>query len=492
MAKNKYEIASEILDRISPEEYAAVELLVAAKSCCPMTGRYYEVNKKFEEAGSEFALMRNRVQMELVYLYWIYPIIQKDVTTTECNHLYDFSNTVVSDFSYKDYLAIKSHEATTRHDVKAVEYYLRDKLTEAGMEKYIPYVHIGCTSEDTNNIAYATMMLECMKIWWKSAANITNKMRNIAYQNRKYAMLGHTHGQPATPLVLGHALAVGWNRLRRSLDTLKALPINGKLNGAVGNMAAMRVAYPEHDWMELAGEYVDMFNFEYNPLTSQIEDHDYIVRILNEIGLFTMIVEDIDKNQLWPYISRDYLKQITKAGEVGSSTMPHKTNPINAENSWGNAHMTMSDVWGLVTKLPFSIMQRDLSDSSVMRNLAMVFLHSYQAISELNKMLDRIEANEKVLVEDLYNNPQVLAEPIQTVLRKNGYADAYEIMKDMTKGKQVTLAELRNFISTLNINEDDKKRLMELEPKTYIGYSVELVEKYCKPTKQGISPVYTI
>lgn len=485
---SKYEEAMLELEKLSEKQLWAAEQAFRAKSCMPMTGRYGRVNEKFQDEGSEFALMANRVSMELQYLGLVYPFIQSQPSeenemiseSEEMKQLNEFSNNLVENFSISDFFEIKGFEETTRHDVKAVEYFIDKKLREAGLEQFVPYVHIGCTSEDTNNTAYAMIMENCLFIWYEEAAKLTAKLSKMAYENRKVPMLGHTHGQPATPLTFGHAIAVDCYRLRESLKMIQTLPIKVKLNGAVGNIAAMKVAYPDKDWMGFSESFAESMNFEHNPISSQIENHDYMVRFFNEIGLFNSIVANISQN-LWDYISRDYLKQISKKGEIGSSTMPHKTNPIDAENAWSNAETSTYAAIGLARKLPFSRMQRDLSDSSTQRTIPMVFLHSYQAIKSLERMLDRVEVNESVMLKDLENNPEVLSEAIQTVLRKNGYQNAYEVMKDMTRGKKVTMESLREFISSLEISEKDKENLLKLEPKTYIGYSVEYVEKYFGP-----------
>ena len=304
---------------------------------------------------------------------------------------------------------------------------------------------------------------------------LVRKMHEIAYKYKWTPMLGHTHGQPATPLTFGHAMAVDAYRLYESMCHLSELPIKGKFNGAVGNMAAISTAYPDKAWLNFSYDFVtEGMGFHYNPLTSQIENHDYMVRIFNEMRLFTDVVENISQN-LWDYISRGYLKQKTKPGEVGSSTMPQKTNPIDSENAWSNAETVAYASIDLTRKLPFSRMQRDLSDSSTQRTIANLFMHSYQAVVSLEKMLDKIDVNEEVMLKDLEAHPEVLAEMIQTVMRANGYTDAYEVMKDMTKGKSVTLEELRMFIIGLDIKKEDKEKLLKLESKDAIGYSSDIV-----------------
>lgn len=470
-----YKEAQKIIDTMTPEQIDAAQKVYQAKSCMPITGRYSSVNEVFEEHGSEFALMKYRVWMEVSYLEYYFKYVKKSEATAEKIHTIGVF--LVKDFSMKHFSKIKELEDTTRHDVKAVEYFLREVFKKANMKYCIPYIHIGCTSEDCNNMAYAAMISNCLHIWKSKAAELCNTMSRMARRYKSTPMLGHTHGQPATPLTFGLALAVDCNRMFKSLEYINSLKIEAKFNGAVGNMAALKAAHPEIDWMEFSEKFVGKNGFSHNPLTTQIEPHDYMVRIFNEVRLFTDIVSNTAQN-LWHYIQFGYLKQHNKKGEVGSSTMPHKINPIDSENAWSNAVTTEFAAMGLTSKLPVSLMQRDLSDSSTLRTTPTVFLHSYQAIQSLIKMLDRIDVNEEVMLRDLEDHPEVLSEAIQTVLRANGCPDAYEKMKEMTRGKKVTLSDIREFISTLDIDPAAKEWLMKLEPKDYIGYSAELVEKY--------------
>lgn len=473
-----YQKAKEVYNTLSEEQIEAASMVSQAFSCLPMTGRYGKVNDLFSEYGSEFALNRNRLEMEIYYLNMLCDTIGVKISEEEQSKLYD----LIENFEVSEFFEMKAIEATTRHDVKAVEYYIRGKLDELGMGRLKPYVHMGLTSEDVNNIAYALMMSDCMDEWNEKAVELIEKMHELAERTKAVPMLGHTHGQPATPLTFGHAVAVDWQRLKESFENANSIPICMKLNGAVGNRAAMTFAYPDVDWGVFEAEYVASFGEEFtvNPLTSQIECHDYIVRILNEIRLFSSVVENIGKN-IEDYTCLKYLKQIPKEGEVGSSTMPHKINPIDGENAWSNAITAEFAALGLTQKLPQSKMQRDLSDSSSLRTIPTVFLHSYQSMVSLIRMLGKLEVNQEVMQKDLDENPEVLAEAIQTILRKNGYDNAYEIMKQMTRGKKTTLDDLREFIRGLEINEGDKERLLKLTPAEYIGESKELVDYYCYP-----------
>lgn len=473
-----YQKAKEVYATLTEEQIEAATMAMRGFSCLPMTGRYGKVNDLFSEFGSEFALNRNRLEMEITYLNMLCDVIGVKLSEEEQDKLYN----MLDDFDVTEFFEMKAIEETTKHDVKAVEYYIRGKLDELGMGRLKPYVHMGLTSEDVNNIAYALMMSDCMDEWNEKAIELIEKMHELAERTKNVPMLGHTHGQPATPLTFGHAVAVDWARLKEALEYANSIPICMKLNGAVGNRAAMMFAYPDVDWGVFEAEYVASFGEEFavNPLTSQIECHDYMVRILNEIRLFSSVVENIGKN-IEDYTCLKYLKQIPKEGEVGSSTMLHKINPIDGENAWSNAITAEFAAVGLTQKLPQSKMQRDLSDSSSLRTIPTVFLHSYQAMVSLIRMLGKLEVNQEVMQKDLDENSEVLAEAIQTILRKNGYDNAYEIMKQMTRGKKTTLEDLRKFIKGLDIAEDDKERLLKLTPAEYIGESKELVEYYCYP-----------
>lgn len=361
-----YQKAKEVYATLTEEQIEAATMAMRGFSCLPMTGRYGKVNDLFSEFGSEFALNRNRLEMEITYLNMLCDVIGVKLSEEEQDKLYN----MLDDFDVTEFFEMKAIEETTKHDVKAVEYYIRGKLDELGMGRLKPYVHMGLTSEDVNNIAYALMMSDCMDEWNEKAIELIEKMHELAERTKNVPMLGHTHGQPATPLTFGHAVSVDWARLKEALEYANSIPICMKLNGAVGNRAAMMFAYPDVDWGVFEAEYVASFGEEFavNPLTSQIECHDYMVRILNEIRLFSSVVENIGKN-IEDYTCLKYLKQIPKEGEVGSSTMPHKINPIDGENAWSNAITAEFAAVGLTQKLPQSKMQRDLSDSSSLRTI---------------------------------------------------------------------------------------------------------------------------
>lgn len=372
---------------------------------------------------------------------------------------------------------IKMKEATTKHDVKAVEYYLRDRFKENGLEEYEYLIHFGVTSEDINNLAYGKMINETRE-------NVINKRieeilkfikEEFVEKYKSVSMLSHTHGQKATPTTVGKEFAVFYYRLNSIYELIKNIKLKGKFSGAVGTFGSFVAAYPDVDWLDISKEFVQSQGLEFNPLTTQIESHDMICVLFSYLKLFNNILLDMNSD-LWIYISMDYFKQIAVSGEVGSSVMPHKVNPINFENSIANIRLSNS-IWdSLVGNLEISRMQRDLSDSSMLRNIGVGFGYMLIALNSLENGLRKIEVNQEVIAKDLESSPEVLAEAIQTVLRKNKINTGYEILKEVTRDKEVSLEDLRKLIQEQNINEEDKDRLMNLEPKDYIGIASKLCE----------------
>ena len=371
---------------------------------------------------------------------------------------------------------IKEKEKITKHDVKAIEYYLQDKLNEYGLEEYQYLVHFGVTSEDINNLAYGKMINDAMEyVIFPKIKELMELLKSEFVQKYKSVpMLSHTHGQKATPTTVGKEFAVFYYRLNSIFNIITEIKLKGKYSGAVGTFGAFKIAYPEIDWFEFNKKFVEEQGLEFNPLTTQIESHDTICRMFSELKLFQNILMDLDLD-MWTYISFKYFKQIAVKGEVGSSVMPHKVNPIYFENSMANIRLGNS-IWdSLINYLEISRMQRDLSDSSMLRNIGVGFGYMMISINSLIKGLRRIEVNEEVLEEELENSPEVLAEAIQTVLRKNRNSKGYELLKELTRDKEITLEKLREMIEKQNIEEEDKKRLLALEPKNYLG----LAEKLC-------------
>ena len=375
---------------------------------------------------------------------------------------------------------VKEIEKTTKHDVKAVEYYIDEKLKENNLQKYNYLVHFACTSEDINNIAYGIMNKELIEnVYIPNISNLVNILEEKANEYKCVPMLSHTHGQNATPTTVGKELAIFVYRINKILNKIKQEKLTGKFNGTVGNFNAHVISYKNVDWLKVAQEFVESFGLEYNIFTTQIEPHDNICIIFLEIKLLNNIILDFDSD-MWLYISRNYFIQNNVKGEVGSSVMPHKINPINFENSMANLKMANGIISVLTENLQVSRMQRDLSDSSLLRNIGSLIAYSIIAIKQSIIGINKLNINEKVLKEELQNTPEVLAEAVQTILRKNKFENAYETLKSLTRGKNISLEDIRSFIKNLEIDENDKNTLLELTPENYIGLSAKLVEKLKK------------
>ena len=343
------------------------------------------------------------------------------------------------------------------------------------MKIYTHFVHFACTSEDINNLAYNLMINGCMKnVIIPSIEELINNIKESANRLKSVAMLSHTHGQPATPTTVGKELAVYVYRWQYIIEKIKMIKLKGKFNGAVGNLSAHCVAY-DIDWINYIRKFVESLNMEYNPLVTQIESHDVICELFNYIKLFNNITLDFNSD-MWMYISKGYFKQKTISTETGSSVMPHKVNPINHENSMANIHMSNSIIDNFTNNLQISRMQRDLSDSSNLRNIGVMFGHFLISLRQTIIAFSKMEVNQDILNKELDKNPEVLAEVIQTILRKNGYNNAYELLKEFTRGKDISNESLKEFISSLDVNVEDKNKLLELTPQKYIGVSADLVD----------------
>lgn len=440
------------------EEYKAMEL-------CPLDGRYYDIKDLLSPYFSEYAYVKYRT---LVEVKWLCYLIKEGIVEwkKDTKKILDIG----INFDIDSFNRVKEEESITNHDVKAIEYFIDKKLKELGYDELVSFVHIGLTSEDVNNTAYALMMKDFLnKAYYPKLDEFINKMNELSKEYKDVAFLAHTHGQPATPTMIGKEFKVYSYRLTNELDRLRKLEIKAKFNGATGNYSALSVAYNDKDVVKLCKKFIEEeLCLTFNPLTTQIENHDYIVNILDNIRHINNIVLDLDLD-MWLYISRGYFLLKVIKNEVGSSTMPHKVNPINFENSEANMEMANGMLVTLSNKLPKSRMQRDLSDSSSLRNLGLAFGYSLQGIKETLKGLNKVEVNEILIKEELDNEWEVLAEPIQTVLRKYKIPDAYEKLKVLTRGKKVTKEILDQFIDDLDISDSDKKILKELRPNTYIG-----------------------
>lgn len=456
------------------------ENVSAALALGPLDGRYSQISKKLSPYFSEYALVKNRVKVEV---RWLMFLLENVGGSDILDSFDDVDNllkimAIYTDFSDASYVRIKEIEAVTNHDVKSVELFVAEKLKELGMENLISFVHIGCTSEDITNPAYANMISMALKeVWIPAAETLIEAISKIASKHANTAMLAHTHGQPATPTTVGKELTVYVYRLQKSLENIKSIRTRAKFNGATGNYAAISVAFPNEDWPVLSKLFIeDYLELDFNPVTTQIENHDYICHIADGIRHFNNVLLDFDLD-MWLYISMDYFKQIAVKTEVGSSTMPHKVNPIRFENSEANIDMSNAIFMALSNKLPRSRMQRDLSDSSSLRNIGLAFGYSLQAIEQTIGGLKKVAVNNEKISADLDSKWEVLAEPIQTVLRKYGIPDAYNQLKELTRGKAISKEAIQEFIKSLNVlSAEDTATLLALTPSSYVGLASKIVE----------------
>ncbi len=438
----------------------------------PIDGRYRKQVEEISKYVSEYAYIKYRVKVEVLWLKYIL----SDSRITDCNIELSVLDKVYENFSIKDAMRVKEIEKKTNHDVKAIEYYVREKIEKLGLEEYVSFVHFACTSEDINNVAHALMLKESMKnVVIPAMKELIECVRAVAKEKADVPFLAHTHGQPATPTTIGKELAVFVYRWNSLLDKILNIKLKAKFSGAVGNFSAHKIAYPNIDWLEYNKAFINSLGLEFNPLPIQIESHDTMCELFSYIKLFNNVTLDFNSD-MWMYISYGYFKQKVVATETGSSVMPHKVNPINHENSMANIHMSNSIIDNFTSYLQVSRMQRDLSDSSNLRNIGVMLSHTLISLKQSLIAFGKMELNEKVINEELDNNPEVLSEAIQTILRKNKVKDAYEKLKELTRGKEVTLDGIREYIKTLNIPNEDKEALLNLTPKNYIGLSSELVE----------------
>lgn len=436
---------------------------------CPLDGRYSDIKELMSPYFSEYAYFQKRVFVEIEWLLYL-------IDTKVVNYKGDISKIkeISSKYDMNSYLEIKKQENITKHDVKAVEYFIDEKLKENNLSDLVSYVHFTLTSEDVNNVAYALMIKEFLnEVYYSKVEELLNYFSILSKKYKNISVLAHTHGQPATPTTFKKEFNVYIYRIKNELKRLKKTRIMAKFNGATGNYSAIKIALPNIDVVSFSKKFITSLNLTFNPLTTQIENHDYIVNILDNIRHINNIILDLDLD-MWLYISKSYFKLKVVKNEVGSSTMPHKVNPINFENSESNLETANSLLVMLSNKLPKSRMQRDLSDSSSLRNLGIAFGYSLQGIKETLKGLKRVEINKKVVLEELAEEWEVLAEAIQTVLRKYQIGDAYNQLKKLTRGKKVSKEMLHEFIENLNISQEDKKILLELTPSNYVGLANKL------------------
>jgi len=442
------------------------------KAVSPIDGRYEKQTKELQEIFSEYGLQKHRTEVEIKYLLVLSKkgIIRK-FNTNEKKLL----ERIYTGFNEKDFREIKNIEKTTNHDVKAVEYFIRKKIQKTSLKNVESFVHFGLTSEDINNLANSAQLKKGIDLYITNCFSLVKKLKEISSKEKKTAMLGHTHGQPASPTTFGKEIKIFVLRMENSLEHLKKLKLPGKLNSATGNYNSMQVAFPEKNWINLSKEFVESFGFENKKLTTQIIPHENISRIFNEMALLNNIIIDLDLD-LWMYISRGYVSQKKISKETGSSIMPHKINPIQFENSEGNLLLANNLLSFLSSRLQKSRLQRDLTDSTIKRNYGIGFAHSLIGIKMCLNGLNRIEANRKKILEDLKEHPEILSEAIQTVMRKEGNNNAYEELKKFSRGKKLTLEELKEFIEKCSLSKKEKDKLLKLKPENYIGKAVELTE----------------
>ena len=436
----------------------------------PIDGRYRKKVEKLDEYFSEFGLIRARVMVEVEYFIALceLPLPQlKDFDHSKFEAL----RNIVRDFQVADAQEIKDIEKTTNHDVKAVEYFLKKRFDEMGLERFKEFIHFGLTSQDINNSAVPyTMMQANNKMLLPELEQLVEKLNAMAEQWRDVPMLAHTHGQPASPTHLGKEIYVFVERLENQLDTLDSIPFTAKFGGATGNMNAHKVAYPQIEWKEFANAFIAGLGLQRQTTTTQIEHYDVMAEYFDAVKRINTILIDLSRD-IWLYISMDYFKQKIKAGEVGSSAMPHKVNPIDFENAEGNLGMANAIFEHLSRKLPISRMQRDLTDSTVTRNIGVPLAHTLIAISSLSKGLDKLILNEAKLLADLQNNYAVVAEAIQTILRREQVEGAYELLKGLTRtNEKVTRESIDAFIDQLPVSEDVKAEIHAITPENYTGY----------------------
>jgi len=444
----------------------------------PIDGRYGAKCADLRPIFSEYGLIHHRVLVEVRWLQMLAENPGIPEVPAFGEHSNNLLNAIVDNFSEEDAQRVKNIESTTNHDVKAVEYFLKEKIEgNAELEAVSEFIHFACTSEDINNLSYALMLREARsQALLPQMDEVINALKKLAKDNASQPMLSRTHGQPASPTTLGKEMANVAARLERQQTQLSTVPMLGKINGAVGNYNAHLSAYPELDWADIAEKFVTSLGLEFNPYTTQIEPHDYIAEMFDAVARFNTILLDFDRD-VWAYISLGYFKQRTIAGEVGSSTMPHKVNPIDFENSEGNLGLANAIFNHLSAKLPISRWQRDLTDSTVLRNLGVGVGHSVIAYQSTLKGISKLEVNPNKINADLDNCWEVLAEPVQTVMRRYGIEKPYEKLKELTRGQGIDQKRLQEFVSALEIPEAAKKTLLEMTPSNYLGNAAEQAKK---------------
>ena len=452
--------------------------LTSLTAISPIDGRYSKYTVFLRSIFSEFSFLKYRLNVEI---QWLKKIISMSKILKIKNVKYEETfllDNIIKEFNEEDAIFIKNIEKTTKHDVKALEYFLKDKISKLKKFSFITeFVHFGCTSEDINNIAYALMLKDArekiiLPLWCK----IISFLKKMIFKYQNIPLLSLTHGQPATPSTMGKEIANFYYRMKRQYIKFKNIEILGKINGSTGNYNAHLAAYPKINWHKISEEFIQSLGIIWNPYTTQIEPHDYIAEFFSCMSLFNTILIDFNRD-IWGYISLNYFKQKLVDCEIGSSIMPHKVNPIDFENSEGNLGLSNALMIHMIKKLPISRWQRDLSDSTVLRNLGVAISYATIAYHSVLLGINKLQINKLQLSKNLDDNWSILSEPIQTVMRRYGIKNAYEELKKITRGKKINRDIIHKFITNLNIPENEKKRLKEITPSNYIGWASKIINE---------------
>ena len=443
-------------------------------SISPLDGRYIDSVKELRTITSEFGLIKYRVTVEIKWFIHLSNIAKiKELPKLNIKE-YKYLADLVDNFDINDARRIKTIEKQTNHDVKAVEYFLKEKFKKIKkLDKYSEFIHFACTSEDINNLSYALMIKDASSITKSSITLIEKKLKTLSNKYANDSMLSRTHGQNATPTTMGKEFANFYHRMKKVSLELEHHTMTGKMNGAVGNYNAHHVAYPNLDWEKIAKAFIKSLGLDFNSHTTQVEPKDTIALLLSDFVKLNNILIDLSRD-IWGYISLGYFSQKLKQGEVGSSTMPHKVNPIDFENAEGNFGMANANLTHISNTVTISRWQRDLTDSTIMRNVGSCFGYMMIALNSLSKGLNKLEINKLKLNSDLEDSWEVLTEAIQTIIRKNNIPNGYELMKDLSRGKKINQGDLEKFISNMDVPTEEKTRLLKLTPSTYIGYASKL------------------
>ena len=443
-------------------------------SISPLDGRYNQSVSDLRPITSEFGLIKYRVIIEIKWFLHLSSNSKiKELPKLNIKEI-TYLNDLINNFDINDAKRVKAIESKTNHDVKAIEYFLKEKFKkQKKLDKYSEFIHFACTSEDINNLSYALMIKDASAIISALITKLERKIKSLSKRYSGKSMLSRTHGQNASPTTMGKEFSNYLHRLNKVSNEIKRHEMTGKINGAVGNYNAHHIAYPNIDWEKVSKDFVKSLKLDFNSHTTQVEPKDSIALLLGDYVKLNNVLIDLSRD-IWGYISLGYFKQKLKDGEVGSSTMPHKVNPIDFENAEGNLGMANANLTHISNTVTISRWQRDLTDSTVMRNLGICFGYINIALNSLLKGLDKLELNNEKLIEDLNDSWEVLTEAIQTIIRKNNIPNGYELMKKLSRGKDLNRSDLVNFIENMNIPQDEKQRLLELTPFSYIGYAEKL------------------